>query len=115
MADEPTDRKTYTTNVYKTDVEEVSFLGHPHIDNLAMAVVAIGAELWSTRKRLLVLESVIDSENLHEKVERYVPSAEEDARWSAERKEMIERLYGHFTRTDQFEFLSDFDEAWRPK
>lgn len=115
MAKEKAEREGYTTNVYKTDVNEVSFLGHPQIDNLAMAVVAIGAELWSTRKRLLVLESVIDNEGVRDKVERYEPTEEEQARWSAERREMIERLYGHFTRTDQFDFLSDFDKEWRPK
>lgn len=115
MAKENKAQETFTTNVYKTDANEVSLLGHAQIDNLATAVVAIGAELWATRKRLLVLESVIDSEGMHEKVERYSPTEEETERWDAERREMVERLYGHFARTDQFEFTSDFDNEWRPK
>ena len=33
MAEGKQGRKTYTTNVYKTSIDNVSFLGNPHVDN----------------------------------------------------------------------------------
>ena len=111
MANDNSGRKTYTTNVYTADIDAVSFLGNTHIDNVVTALLAMGAELWTTRKRVHVLESVLRKNGITpEQVEKYEATEDEQASWKAEREQMVERLYGHFGRSDKYTFLSEFED-----
>ena len=111
MADDNSGRETYTTNVYKTDIDNVSFLGNTHIDNVVSSLLAIGTELWMTRKRLHVVEGVVGKNGITpEQVEKYEPTEDEKALWEAEREQMVKRLYAHGGRTDKYTFLSEFED-----
>ena len=111
MADGKTKRETYTTNFYKTDIDNVSFMGDTHIDNIATTLLAIGNELWTNRKRIHVLESVMKDKGVTaDMIEQYQATDEEKAAWGKEREVLVERLYSHFARVDEFEFSSDFKD-----
>ncbi|MFL2771430.1 MAG: hypothetical protein ACJZ9F_10505 [Rhodospirillaceae bacterium] len=109
MAESNAKRETYTTNFYKTDIDNVSFMGNPQIDNIATTLLAIGNELWTNRKRIHVLESLLKDKGVTaEMVENHRASEEEKAAWAKEREVLVERLYAHFARVDEYEFSSDF-------
>ncbi|MBT5239078.1 MAG: hypothetical protein HOL61_00660 [Rhodospirillaceae bacterium] len=113
MADEKKDkRETYTTNFYKADIDKVSFLGSPHMDNVVTTLMAIGNELWTNRKRIHVLESVMAEKGVtSEMVEKYEPTEDQKAAWLKEREVLVERLYAHFARdADEYEFTSDWED-----
>lgn len=111
MADGNGKHKTYATNFYKTDIDNVSFLGNPHIDNIATTLMAMGNELWTNRKRIHVLESVMRDKGVTaDLIEQYVPTEEERARWAKEREVLVERLYAHFARVDEYEFSSEWKD-----
>jgi len=113
MAEGKQGRKTYTTNVYKTSIDNVSFLGNPHVDNIATTLLAMGNEIWSNRKRMYVMESLLKEKGISaDVIEQYVPSEEEKAAWKAEREVMVERFYSHFARVDEYQFSSDWDDEW---
>ena len=113
MAEGNEGRKTYTTNVYKTSVDNVSFLGNPHIDNIATTLIAMGNEIWTNRKRTYVLESLLKEKGISaDMIEQYVPTDEEKAAWQAEREVMVERLWAHFANTIEYDFADDWDDEW---
>ena len=111
MADGNGKHKTYATNFYKTDIDSVSFLGNPHIDNIATTLMAMGNELWTNRKRIHVLESVMRDKGVTaDLIEQYKPTDEERAAWAKEREVLVERLYSHFARVDEYEFSSEWKD-----
>ena len=113
MAEGDKDRKTYATNFYKTDIDNVSFLGNPHIDNIATTLLAMGNEIWTNRKRMHVIESIMKDKGITaEMIEQYQPTEEEKATWAKEREVMVERLWSHFARVDKFDFADDWDDEW---
>jgi len=110
MAEEKAERREYTTNYYKTDIDKVSFLGSPHMDNVVTTLIAMGNEMWTNRKRVKVLESLLAEKGVsRDMVEQYVPSEEQEVAWKKEREVLVDRLYGHFARQDEFTFASDFE------
>jgi hypothetical protein len=70
MADpKPPSRPTYTAEPIRSDTGSAVFLGNPHLDNLTTVVIALGAEIWSDRQRLRIVERVIEQ---HGRVSRDV-------------------------------------------
>ena len=88
------------TDFFKGDTDNMVMLGHPMIDSLMKIVIALGAEMWSGQQRVKIIESLMAKEGkvTAEMVEQYVPSEEEEARWAAERKAMVERVYSVMSR-----------------
>ena len=82
------------------DTDAAIFLGNPHIDNLMSVVIALGAEIWSDRQRIKVIETLLETEGMAtpEMVEAYVPTDAEKEAWEAERMEMVERVYSVLSR-----------------
>ena len=95
-----TDRPTYASDFIKGDTDQAVFLGNPHIDNLMTVVIALGAEIWSDRQRLRIVEKLMASKGkvTPEMVEQYVPSEEEKAAWQSEREAMVKRVYAVLSR-----------------
>ncbi len=88
-------RPTYTAEAIPSDVNSGVFLGNPQIDNLVSCVIAMGAELWTTKRRLKVVEAVMSKAGVTpDMVEQYQPSADESAAWDAERDRFIELTLG---------------------
>lgn len=101
MADgKKTDRETYASDFIKGDTDSAVFLGNPHIDNLMTVVIALGAEIWSDRQRLRIVEKLMEKKGkvTAEMVEQYLPSEEEKAAWQAEREQMVKRVYAVLSR-----------------
>lgn len=82
------------------DTDAAIFLGNPHIDNLMSVVIALGAEIWSDRQRIKVIERLMETEGkaTAEMVGAYVPTDAEKEAWEAERMEMVERVYSVLSR-----------------
>ena len=79
----------------KGDSDNMVMLGHPMIDSLMKMVIALGAEMWSGQQRVKIIESLLATKGkvTPEMIEQYVPTEAEKARWAAERKAMVERVY----------------------
>ena len=54
-------RPTYTAEPIKSDTDAAVFLGNPHLDNLMTVVIALGAEIWSDRQRLRIMERLLET------------------------------------------------------
>ena len=95
-----TERQTYASDFIKGDTDQAVFLGNPHIDNLMTVVIALGAEIWSDRQRLRIVEKLMAAKGkvTPEMVEQYVPSEEEKASWQNEREAMVKRVYAVLSR-----------------
>lgn len=109
MADKAAvDPKTYTTEYIKSDYETLSFLGNPHVDALSKALQILAAEVWISRKRLHVIESLMDK-NIpvtRASIQAYMPSPEEQQAWKADRDTMIEAVNAPFMVIDETPFPS---------
>ncbi|MCC5868272.1 MAG: hypothetical protein JJU27_07140 [Gammaproteobacteria bacterium] len=93
-------RPTYTAQAIKSDTESMVFLGNPHIDNLVSIVIALGAEIWESRQRMLIIERLLEKEGrvTEEMIEQYVASDEEFELWEAKKAEMTQRVYSVLAR-----------------
>jgi hypothetical protein len=93
-------RPTFTSDFVKHDTEHAVFLGHPVVDDLVTAVIAMGAETWSNRRRTWITELLLEKHGkvTREMIETYVPSAGEEKQMASHRDEMVHRLFGHMTR-----------------
>ncbi|MCY4478056.1 MAG: hypothetical protein OXC70_08735 [Gammaproteobacteria bacterium] len=81
-------------------MSDPQYFDHPVLDHLVETVMQLGSELWTTRRRLEVLEKALaDAGTLPEDaVELYLPSAEELKEEAARRDEFVRRVYAGFAR-----------------
>ena len=102
MSDDPsaTRHETYATPAQPSDIDRAVFLGDAAIDNLFTAMTAMAAELWTVRRRQKIVEAVLEQRGLAttESIETYVPTAEQTARWQAERDTFVKMIYEPFAR-----------------
>lgn len=96
MPELKSERPTYTAKFIPGDTRGTVFLGNPVLDNMMHVILAMGAEMWATKRRLKVVESLLAAkrEVTQEAIETYVPTAEQEALWTAERDMMIKTTYG---------------------
>jgi len=94
-----TDRPTYASDFIPSDVERAVFLGNPVLDNMMTSLIALGAEVWSNRRRMKVVEALLAEKGItSEMVEQYMPSAEEEAAWQKDRDRFIDLTYSPLLR-----------------
>jgi hypothetical protein len=76
------------------------FLGNPMIDNLVKIVIELGAETWTTRRRLRIVEQLLDKGGVvtRESIETHVVPADEQALLEQERAAFVRRIYGVLAR-----------------
>lgn len=103
-------RKTYATDFITTDVAQLSYLGNPHIDNIMTTLIAMGNEMWASRKRQYILEALLAEKGVtNDQIEKYMPNEKQEAAWTKERKVLVERFWGHHAlNTGEFTFTSDW-------
>jgi hypothetical protein len=83
-----------------TDTDNISVLADQTTDNLVHVVVALGAELWAVRRRMMTLEKVLDAAGIPaERVETFVPDLADAQAWQAERDIFIRRVFSGLART----------------
>ncbi len=94
-----TDRATFTSDFIESDTERAVFLGDPLLDNMMSSLLALGSEVWATRRRMKVLEALLEEKGVTEKmIEDYVPSAEQAAQWEKDRDAFIDLAYSPLMR-----------------
>ena len=100
-SDVKTNRETFAVDYTKSDTDHAVFLGHPAIDNLFTAVTVLGAEVWALRRRQKITEKLLEEKKgavTVEMIQKYIPTAEENAAWTAERTELVASIFASFTR-----------------
>ena len=110
------DPKVYTTDYIKSDFDAMSFLGNPHIDALTSALQAIGGEVWTSRRRLYVIEALMEK-NIpvtRDSIQTYMPTKEEEQLWKADRDRMIAGIYAPFLRAGDISFPSAHTQSYDP-
>ena len=108
MTGTPVDSKNYTTDDVKSDYDSMTFLGNPHLDALVLAVQSLGGELWTTRRRLFVVEALMERgiAVTPASIQGYVPTSEQEARWKADRDRLVVGIYEPFLRNPNVTYAS---------
>lgn len=104
MADTKLAKPTHTTDfIPAIDARHTAFLGNPVIDGLVHTVMALGTELWATKRRGKIVESLLAAgrQVTPAAIEAYVPTPAEEKAWAAERDAMIKATYGSFAQITQ--------------
>ncbi len=93
-------RPDYTVDPIRSGVEKEVITGNPHIDNLMTVVVALGAELWASKRREAVLEKMLEEKGVinRAKLEAHRPTKAEEAAEDEMRDAYIKRVFSTFTR-----------------
>jgi hypothetical protein len=88
-------RQTYATEFVKGDWDKAQYLPDPHVDNLTAVVMGLGTEFWAMRRRMMVIESLLEQGKVVNRasVEGYRPTEAESTAWNAERDDLIERVF----------------------
>ncbi len=103
------DRPGYASDFIPSDVERAVFLGNPVLDNIVASMMALGTEVWSMRRRMKVLEAVLEQKGVtKEMVEQYVPTAEQEAAWQKDRDRFIDLTYSPMLRKGDLPISSTF-------
>jgi len=93
------DLPTYAVDFVKSDVDNVTFYDNPIIDNIVTTILALGSEIWSSQRRTMVLERLLEQKGVtREMVEGYMPTEEDVAEWQAERDRFVDRTMSHLMR-----------------
>ena len=100
MAD---NRPTYATDFIKGDWDKAQYLPDPHVDNLTAAFMGMGAEFWAMRRRMMVIESLLEQNKVINRaaIEGYRPTEAEATAWNAERDDLIDRVFAILGRVPQ--------------
>jgi hypothetical protein len=76
-------------------VKNSVFLGNPILDNVVGSLIAMGTELWATKRRLKVIEAVMAEKGItSEMIEQFTPSDAQTAAWEADRDRFIDLAFG---------------------
>ena len=96
MAETTSSKPTHTVDFIPSATRNAVFLGNPVLDNMMHAILALSAEVWADKRRLKVIESLLTAkrEVTFESIEQYVPTAEQEKAWAAERDLMIKTTFG---------------------
>jgi len=95
MAAPDPNRPTYAVDAIPSDIRNGVFLGNPALDNVVTCLIAFGAEVWATKRRMKVLEALMSKAGVtHDMIEKYVPTAAETSEWEKERDRFIELTLG---------------------
>lgn len=88
-------RKTYATEFVKGDWDKAQYLPDPHVDNLTAVVMSLGTEFWAMRRRMMVIESLLEQNKVVNRasIEGYKPTEAEATAWNAERDDLIDRVF----------------------
>lgn len=94
-----TERRSAVGDFIPAHADEISLFPAPVVDNLMHVVIALGAEMWTMRRRMHVLEKVLEKVGVSaEDIETYQPTAAESAAWTAERDIVIARTFDALSR-----------------
>lgn len=109
MATQKQNRPRYAAEAIPSDVKNSVFLGNPILDNVVSSLIAMGTEMWATKRRLKVIEAVMAKKGItNEMIEQYVPSETETAAWEADRDRFIDLTFGPLANQNTTGMAEDF-------
>jgi flavodoxin len=109
MAETKFTRPTYAAQAIPSDIKNVTFLGNPVMDNLVSSMIAMGTEVWTLRRRMKVMEAVLEKKGVTtEMLESYVPSAEQEAAWGKDRDRFIDLTMGPLAHEGTLKVSANF-------
>ena len=109
MATPDPKRPTYAAEAIPSDVKNGLFLGNTALDNVVSCMIAMGAEMWSTKRRLHVMEAVMAKNGITPAmIEKYVPTEAERAAWEADRDRFVDLTLGPLANEGYRPVGSDF-------
>jgi len=81
------------------DSENISLFPQQVVDNMMHVMVALGAEMWTMRRRMMTMEKVLEKAGVStDDIEQYQPDDVTQAAWAEERNIFIKRTFGAFER-----------------
>jgi hypothetical protein len=92
--------------------DNITLLEDQTMDNMMHVLVALGAELWTIRRRMYVTEKVLEKVGVTtQDIEDYMPTPEDKATWGEERDLFVARIYDALARrgganTEQYDAYS---------
>lgn len=100
MTESSTDRRTHTTDHIPLDADGFVFLENEVVDSLVSTVLELTAEVWTVKRRLLVMDKVMSAQGAIDRdaVETYLPTAEDEAEWRSLREQYVKRILGPMAR-----------------
>jgi hypothetical protein len=100
MSDTSKGQNSYATDFFKSDTDQSVLLKDLMTDNIVTAIINMGAEMWTTRRRLMTIEQLLTENGAvtTEMIEAYNPGPEVAAAWEQERDEFITRIYDVLAR-----------------
>ena len=109
MATPDPKRPTYAAEAIPSDVKNGLFLGNTALDNVVSCMIAMGAEMWSTKRRLHVMEAVMAKNGITPAmIEKYVPTEAERVAWEADRDRFVDLTLGPLANEGYRPVGSDF-------
>jgi len=109
MAAPESKRPTYAAEAIPSDVKNGLFLGNTALDNVVSCMIAMGAEMWSTKRRLHVMEAVMAKNGITPAmIEKYVPTEAERVAWEADRDRFVDLTLGPLANEGYRPVGSDF-------
>lgn len=94
-----TEREGYASDFIPSDVNRAVFLGNPVLDNMMASLIALGTEVWSSKRRMKVLEALLTEKGItKEMIEQYTPSKEQEIAWRNDRDRFIDMTYSPLLR-----------------
>ncbi|HWU02769.1 MAG TPA: hypothetical protein VN222_08535 [Novosphingobium sp.] len=92
-------RKSAEDGFIPADSDNISLFPQQVVDNMMHVLIALGAEMWTMRRRMMVMEKVMEEAGVSsDRIELYTPTPEEKAAWEEERNIFIQRTFGALTR-----------------
>jgi len=93
----------YATEFIKGDWDKAQYLSDPQLDNVQAALLGLGTEFWALRRRMMVIESLLEQNKVVTKaaVESYRPTEAEMTAWNAERDDLIDRVFAVLHRVPE--------------
>lgn len=108
------DPTTFAAEFIKGDDEQAVMLGNPILDNMMTALISLGAEVWTTRRRVKVLERILEDKGVTaQMIESYMPTDDETADWQKERDAFIQRTFGSLSRSGDKPLDAPLDSTGR--
>ncbi len=106
-----TDRPTHVTDFFATDVDKVKFYDDQMTDNIVTAILTLGSEIWTNRRRTLVLERLLEEKGVtRDMIESYMPSDEDVAEWRTERDRFVTALMNPLMREASLPPTTDWQD-----
>lgn len=109
MAKLETDRPTFAVDAIPSDINDAVFLGNPILDSLVSTVIAMGSEMWETKRRLKVIQAVMEENGItNDMIEQYMPNEAQAAEWEADRDRFIDLTFGALANPGTTDWTEDF-------